>query len=190
LAGGYRLKNVASGKCAIVPGGPGTYLTQQTCGGSDASLYDVVDIAPGKYSLRSRVAKNQCVEVANGATNDGAKLRITGCNPSAASQQFAATLATKTFDNPNQGSMINFLRFTGGNTQNPYIMFQSNPQEVSLDPLGTMVDGGSTGRTGSCVDASSAFDTTRSIARKCCTYSGKYGTFQATTWNPNLFYCK
>jgi len=191
LKSGYRLKNVASGKCALVPNIlTGTYLKQQSCGQDASFLFDVIDAGGGKYRLQSRVTTNQCVEVANSSTADGTGLRITACNAASAAQQFTATLATQTFDNPNQADMVNTLRFVGGNTQNPYIQFQSTALEVSMDPLGTMVDGGASGQTGSCTDASSAFDTTRAIAGKCCTYSGKYGTFQPAAWNANLFYCK
>jgi len=191
LSGSYRLKNVASGKCALVPNIlTGTYLKQQSCGTDPSFLFDVIDAGGGKFRLKTRQTTNQCVEVTNSSSSDGAQLRITACNASSAAQQFSATLTQQTFDNPNQSKMIDTLRFVGGNTQNPYIQFQYNAQEVSMDPMGTMVDGGSSGQTGSCIDASSAFDSTRAIAGKCCTYSGKYGTFQATAWNPSLFYCK
>jgi len=190
FAGGYRLKNGQEGRCMRVPGsGAGTVLDEIPCDTTTPSLkFDVLDLGAGKYQLKSRDTK-LCVEVAGSSTADGAQIRTATCNAAATNQQFLANLQLVKFDNPNQPAMAEFLRFAGG-TSNPFLQFQYNAQEVSVDPMGTMVDGGSSGQTGSCIEASSAFDTTRQVAGKCCSYSGKYGTFVATAWNANLFYCK
>jgi len=194
LTGGYRLKNSVSGKCVVNPNViSGATLIQQSCqSGQPSQTFGMVDLGNGKFQLKSFVQSSSplCVEVMNSSTTDGAQLRVVNCNSTSTAQQFQANVTTQTVDNPNQSTMINFLRFVGGGTQNPYIQFQSNAQQVSIDPTGALVDGGATGQTGSCTAAASAVDSTHQIAGKCCTYNGVYGTFQVTAWNPSLYYCK
>jgi len=187
LAGGYRLKVTSANKCMHVTGSGSTVYTK-TCDMSNNQRFDLVDLGGGKYQLKNRLG-GQCAEVANWSSADGAQIKAAGCGQYNTNQQFNATVGTTQFDNPNQAAMKETLRFVGSDV-NPYIQFQFNAQEVSVDPMGTMVDGGSSGQTGSCIEASSAFDSTRQVAGKCCTYSAKYGNFQGTSWNANLFYCK
>jgi hypothetical protein len=188
INGAYRLKDTATGKCLRVGSGNlYTFLDQQTCGTGNDFLYDLVP-AGDKFQFKTRMS-SQCIEVSYWSTADGARILTAPCNGAFPAQQFSATLSQVLSDNPNAAAMRDSLRWVGGNA-NPYIQFQYSGSEVSVDPTGTMVDGGATGQTGSCIEASSAFDSTRQISGKCCTYSGKYGTFKPATWNANLFYCK
>jgi len=188
--GGYRLTVTSSNKCLHVASS-GSVLYTRSCDTSNNQLFDLVDLGGGKYQVKSRLT-GQCAEVANWSSADGAQIKGNSCGQYNTNQQFLATVGTVDFPNPNQAGMQNTLRWVGGGGQvsNPYIQFQYNAEEVSIDPMGTMVDGGASGQTGSCTEGSSAFDSTRSISGHCCTYSGRYGKFSATSWNPSLFYCK
>jgi hypothetical protein len=191
--GAYRLKNTQTGLCFRVSSGNlYTILDQAACGTSNNFLFDMLP-AGDKFQFKTRVS-GQCAEISHWSTADGTQILTSGCNGSYPAQQFSATVGTSTTttvltDVPNGAALKDSLRWVGG-TANPSIQFLASGSEVSVDPMGTMIDGGATGQTGSCIEASSAFDSTRQLADKCCTYSGKYGTFKPAAWNANLFYCK
>jgi len=202
VSGAYRLKNNQTGKCYRVSSANlYTILDQAPCGTSNNFLFDLV-AAGDKFQFKTRIS-GQCAEIGYWTTLDGGRFLTAPCNGAFPAQQFSATIggtsttttpgttttSVVTTDVANPALIKESLRWVGGNT-NPYIQFMYSGSEVSVDPMGTMVDGGSTGQTGSCIEASSAFDSSRQLSGKCCTYSGKYGTFAAAAWNASLFYCK
>jgi len=193
-SGGYHLKNVTSGKCLrAADSNVGSALELRTCDTTTNQSFDLVDYG-GKYGIKSRMS-NLCVEVPYPNYGDYSEMKQTTCVSAYNNQQFAMTTTTSTSSSSSSSTAIqpyqlkDYLRWVGPDV-NPYIQFQSTSTDVSLDPMGTLVDGGSTGQSGSCVQASTVYDATRTSAGKCCEYNGVYGTLVASAWNPSMFYCK
>jgi len=189
VSGGYRLKNNSTGKCArVVDSTNGSLLEMRPCDTSANQLFDINLTGSSVYAIKSRMS-GMCAEIINWSTADYTQVRQAACNQYNTPQQFAMTLGTVNLDNPNQANMYNTLKFVGQNV-NPYIQFQYTTTEVSIDPMGTLVDGGSSGQSGSCLEGSTVYDSTRTSAGKCCEYSGTYGKLVVSSWNPSMYYCK
>jgi len=188
-AGGYRLKNAASGLCLRPTAlSAGAALEQRPCGSTNDQDFDIVDNM-GKLMLKTKTNSQLCVSVASASTSDGAQIRLATCNIWYSHHQFLTSAPIQNVDNPNTAGIKESLRFVGI-AANPYLQFQSTATEVSIDPMGSMVDGGSSGQSGSCIEAASVYDSSRTSGGKCCVVSGRYGTLQASAWNPSMFYCK
>lgn len=190
MPSGYRLKNNASGKCFRATNATNSSLfDQRTCGTTDDFLFDALEISSGKYAIKSRKS-GLCLDVTGFSTADGQKLQQYSCS-GGSNQQWYMTVSSASgpLASGDQARMVNMLNWVG-NGENPYIQFQNNATEVSIDPMGTMVDGGATAQSNACTEASSVYDTVTSWAGKCCEVDGKYGKFAASAWNKNLYTCK
>jgi hypothetical protein len=103
---------------------------------------------------------------------------------------------------PNGGPLVNpeqmyiHLIFAGGKTtidgadENPFIAQVVNGSDVAIDPSGYMTSG-STGTSGSCIEADMLYDPSRSAGGTCCIrYNGASGTFVVSSWSPTTFVCR
>lgn len=194
----YRLKASHSGKCLGVMYNAthdGAALEQRSCGSSNSQLFSINDKGSGRYELKN-VNSGKCVDVRSNSSSNGAVLQLSSCH-GGANQQFAAAgfnKSTSTSSTSSGGSMNNSVLWSqlkfAGEHENKYLQFQSTSTQVSIDPMGTMVDGGASGKSGSCTEGSCSYDYSKSSSGQCCVYDGKYGKLVQSAWNKNLFYCR
>jgi Ricin-type beta-trefoil lectin domain len=185
--GSYRLKAKHSGKCMrVTTNQAGANVDQNACDTSTSQQFDLIPVN-GKFQLKNR-SGGMCLDVAGVSTANNANVQVWNCG-TGANQQFTMAVTNTSVPLANPAALANNLLWVGG-VDNAYLSFLSNATEVSIDPTGTMVDGGSTAQSGACVVSSSVFDSTRTSGGKCCEVEGKFGTLQQTTWNKSLYYCK
>jgi hypothetical protein len=80
----YQLVNVASGKCAEVPGGStvdGTRLDQSTCvSGALHQQFTLREVGAGVFTMAPSQVSDRCADVADYSTADGARIQQWPCN--------------------------------------------------------------------------------------------------------------
>jgi Ricin-type beta-trefoil lectin domain-like len=185
----YRLKNIRSGKCIGVAYGAtndAAALEQRWCGANNSQLFQLNRKSNNTFELKN-VNSGRCVDVRYNSIDNSTLLQIYACH-GGANQTFAMTLTSTTTTTPmDPAGLVNQLKFAG-DTENKYLMFQSTSTQASIDPMGTMVNGGYTAKSGSCVDGATVFGL--GVAGNCCSVNGKFGTLVQSAWNKKLAYCK
>lgn len=196
----YRVKAGNSGKClgAVNSGtNAGTLIEQRSCGanGSQAFQLNVTSYDQNKYELK-HVASGKCVEIQGGGYNDGQLAQLSNCN-GATTQTFYATFVksggssttttTTTAPSFSPSTLFSQLKFAG-ETENKFLAFQSTATQVSIDPMGTLVDGGSSSSSGACYEGSMVYSTT-DIGGQCCMSNGKYYSLKRSTFNAKMYVC-
>jgi hypothetical protein len=197
----YKLIINVSGKCMrAMSDVAGANLEQRSCDSTNNQLFDLLSAGNGRYMLKNR-AGGMCVEIAGNSTAINTLMVTNNCNPTSTSQHFSIsgvqitskTTTVQTTGTPvplaNPAALSNSLTWLGG-TENTYLAFQTSGSEVSIDPMGTMVDGAAGAQSGSCYVGTSSYDPTRTSAGKCCTFDGFYGKLTASPFNPSIYYCK
>lgn len=201
--GKYRLKANHSGKCLAVTGGSsseGAQLEQRSCNASNAQMFYVTDKGNQQFEIKN-VASNRCMDVRYWSQDNFAVAQQSGCH-GGNNQRFIMTGVGSSSSSGSSGSssgssgplnnpsdLRHRLKFAGEH-QNAYLAFQFTSTQVSIDPMGTMVDGGSTAQSGSCVYGSTIYDPSRTSSNKCCISDGRYGKLQQSTFNRSLYYCR
>jgi hypothetical protein len=193
----YRLKANNSGKCLGVVNSAtndGALLEQRSCGANNSQNFMLNSKGTGLFELKN-VASGKCVDIQGGGTADGQKAQLYSCH-GGANQTFQATgltagtgTTTTTTSSVTPSTLWNQLKFAG-EADNRYLMFQSTATQVSIDPMGTLVDGGSGSSSGSCYAGSTVFNSTTNLTGACCTVNGVYGTLARSAWNVNTYVCK
>lgn len=195
----YQFKNGA-GKCMGVQYNAthdGASVVLQTCNGSSAQLFTANHKGSNNFELRN-TGSGKCLDVASGQHHAGLRLQIYNCANSG-NQTFnlpsvsigggssgTTTITTKPGGKLKPAVLFNQLKFAG-EVENKFLMFQSTETQASIDPMGTMITGGSTAKSGKCAEGSV---TVTGKVGDCCVVSGKYGTLQKASWNPGTLYCK
>lgn len=197
--GKYRLKAEHSGKCLAVASvhSEGAQFEQRSCNNSDAQLFYVTDKGNQQFEIKN-VGSNRCMDVRYWSQGDFAVAQQSSChggnnqrfimsNVSSGSSSGGSSESGAPLRNPSD--LRHRLKFAGED-QNRYLAFQFTGTQVSIDPMGTMVDGGSTAQSGSCVYGSTIYDPARKSGNKCCVSNGRYGKLQQSTFNKSLYYCR
>lgn len=189
----FRLKANNSGKCLGVANSAthdGALLEQRSCGANNSQTFQLNSKGTGLYELK-HVASGKCVDIQSGGTADGQRAQIYSCH-GGNNQKFQATgfssggsTSTSSFAPSVLASQLKFA----GETDNRYLAFQSTSTQVSIDPMGTLIDGGSGSSSGSCWQGSTIISSTN-IAGQCCVVNGAYYTLKQSPWNSKTFYCK
>jgi hypothetical protein len=190
----YRLKANNSGKCLGVTNSStadGAILEQRTCGANNSQLFQLNSKGTNLFELKN-VSSGKCVDIQGGGTGDGQKAQLYSCH-GGANQTFQATgftagTTSSTTTSVAPSALWTQLKFAG-ESDNRYLMFQSNSTQVSIDPMGTIVDGGSSSSSGSCFTGATVYSTTN-ITGSCCSVNGVYGTLSVSSWNTKLYVCK
>lgn len=191
----YRLKANNSGKCLGVVNSAtndGALLEQRTCGSNTSQNFILTSKGNSSFELKN-ANSGKCVDIQGGGYSDGQRAQLYNCQGSA-NQTFQATgltsgsTTTTSTSSVTPSSMWNYLQFAGG-TENKYLMFQSTSTQASIDPMGTMIDGGSAASSGGCWAGSLKISTTN-ISGQCCTVNGVYGTLNVLSASyPNTYKC-
>jgi Ricin-type beta-trefoil lectin domain-like len=196
----YQFKNGA-GKCLGVANN-GTAdradVNVQPCTGSGAQLFTATHKGNNNFELKN-VGSGKCLDVRSGQTTAGLQMQIYSCsgtpnqtyNLPTAALGGGATSTTTTTTAPtsiNPAVLFNQLKFAG-ETENKFLMFQSTATQASIDPMATMISGGSKSTSGSCLEGATQLDD-ENLTGKCCVVSGTYGKLVVSTWNKKLYYCK
>lgn len=191
----YRLKANHSGKCLGVANNAthdGALIEQRSCGANNSQLFQLNNKGNGLFEIRN-VNSGKCMDVKGGGYSDGALIQLYSCH-GGANQTFATSGLNTSAVNSTSGSAVNpaslwsRLKFAGEH-DNKYLMFQSTQDQVSIDPMGTMITGGSSSSSGACTESS----TTRlgnADPGDCCVVSGRYGKFVTSPWNSKTLLCK
>lgn len=188
----YRLKASNSGKCLGVVNSStanGALLEQRTCGANNSQTFQLNSKGTGFYELK-HVASGKCVDIQSGGTADGQRAQIYACT-GGNNQKFQATgftSSTTSTSSVTPSALFTQLKFAG-ETDNAYLAFQSTSTQVSIDPMGTLVDGGSGSSSGSCYEGSTVISSTN-ITGACCSVNGVYFTLKQSPWNTKTYYCK
>lgn len=74
------------------------------------------------------------------------------------------------------------------NGENPFLAPYTSNGQIAIDPSGTL-NGDTTASSGSCTAAAAIYDATKASAGKCCSMSGKFGTFKVSSYNQYTFLC-
>jgi hypothetical protein len=188
----YRLKASNSGKCLGVVNSStanGALLEQRTCGANNSQTFQLNSKGTGFYELK-HVASGKCVDIQSGGTADGQRAQIYACS-GGNNQKFQATgftSGTTSTSSVTPSTLFGQLKFAG-ETDNAYLAFQSTSTQVSIDPMGTLVDGGSGSSSGSCWQGATVIDSS-ARAGQCCTVNGQFFTLKQSPWNAKTFFCK
>jgi hypothetical protein len=190
----YRLKAAHSGKCLGVVNngtGDGSLLEQRSCGANNSQLFQLNSKGTNVFELRN-VNSGKCVDIQGGGTADGQRAVLFSCH-GGSNQRFQASGVSGGGGTSSSSSVVTSslwgqLKFAG-ESDNRYLMFQSTPTQVSIDPMGTMVDGGSSASSGACVEGGTMYSSTN-VAGSCCSVNGKYGTLQRSAFNAKTYVCK
>lgn len=192
----YRLKANHSGKCLGVVNNAtwdGALLEQRSCGANNSQLFHMNSKGNGLYELRN-VNSGKCVDVQSGGLTQGALMQLYSCH-GGANQTFATSglgtssgTSTSSAPGVNPASLWSRLKLFGEH-DNRYLMFQSTATQVSIDPMGTLVSGGSSSSSGACIQGATTLQAGVK-AGDCCVVAGRYGKFAASPWNTKMFYCK
>ena len=195
----YRLKANHSGKCLGVVNNAtndGALLEQRSCGASNSQLFQLNSKGNGSFELKN-VNSGKCVDIQGGGYSDGQRAQLYSCH-GGANQTFQATglavgsssssSVTTTSSSVSPATLWSQLKFAGEH-ENKYLMFKSDATTVSIDPMGTVVDGGSSSSSGACYSGATVYSTTN-VAGSCCTVNSVYGSLRQTAFNPRMFQCK
>jgi hypothetical protein len=192
----YRLKANHSNKCLGVANNgtwDGALLEQRSCGANNSQLFHMNSKGNGLYELRN-VNSGKCVDVQAGGVTQGALMQLYSCH-GGANQTFATSgLGTSSGTSSGSSSGVNPASLWSrlklfGEHDNRYLMFQSTATQVSIDPMGTLVTGGSSSSSGACIQGATTLQA-GARAGDCCVVAGKYGQLAASPWNRKMFYCK
>jgi hypothetical protein len=189
--GSYRLRNVLSGKCIGVTAASisnGATLEQRSCGANDSQSFFLNHKGSSKFELEN-VKSGKCVDVANASASNMAAMQLYDCW-GGANQTFHAPGVVSNASSPgtSPSSLYNQLKLFG-QAENRYLMFASTATEVSIDPMGTLIDGGSSATSGACYEGSTVYSGSH-VSGACCIVSGKYGRLQKSPWNTKMYFCK
>ncbi len=187
----YRIRNVMSGKCLGVAGAStanAALIEQRTCGANDSQTFNLNNKGSGRYELKN-VKSGKCVDVSGNSTANVANIQLYSCS-GGANQTFSAPGIVSGTSSPgtSPAKLFDQLKLFGQG-ENGYLMFQSTATEVSIDPMGTVVDGGSSAASGACYSGSTVYSQTN-IAGSCCMVSGVYGTLERSSFNARMFVCR
>lgn len=209
--GGYRLKANHSGKCLGVANNAtydGAMLEQRSCGANNSQIFALNSKGNGTFELKN-IQSGKCVDIQGGGYSDGQRAQLSTCR-GGASQTFQATglssgsssssgsswpTSTTSSSSVVPSSLWNQLKFAG-ELDNRYLMFRSDATTVSIDPMGTMVDGGGSASSGSCVAVSPYLDLSgASHTGQCCILSSSgskvtYGKLSVAPFNSKTWLCK
>jgi hypothetical protein len=195
----YRIKDTATGKCLGVTNnatGDGSLLEQRTCGANNSQNFALNSKGNGTFEIKN-IQSGKCVDMRGGGLTEGALSQIYSCH-NGANQTFQMTgfvnntvTVTATSPAPAPSTLWSQLKFAGEN-ENKYLMFKSdaNLMQVSIDPMGTMVDGGGSATSGACASGSTAYASAQYQIGGCCSMNSKYGTLAQSTFNPKMLVCK
>jgi hypothetical protein len=198
----YRLKAGNSGKCLGVVGSAtnaGALIEQRACGANNSQAFqlNVTSYDQYKYELKN-VASGKCVEIQGGGYNDGQLAQLSDCNGATTQTFYAGSFAksggttttstTTTAPSFSPSSLFSQLKFAG-ETENKFLAFQSTATQVSIDPMGTMIDGGSSASSGACYEGATVFSQT-DLTGQCCSVSGKYYTLKRSEFNTKIYICR
>lgn len=190
----YRFKANNSGKCLGVVNSSNadtSLLEQRSCGANSSQLFQMNSKGNGFYEIKN-VNSGKCIDVRGNNSNDGSAFQLFSCH-GGANQTFAISgLSTTSTSSSSSSSatpsaLWSRLKFAGEG-DNRYLMFQSNASEVSIDPMGTLIDGGSSASSGACYEGSTIFSSTN-ITGSCCIADRKYGKLARSAWNTKMFMC-
>lgn len=189
--GQYRLRNVLSGKCLGTVNAAtnnGAALEQRTCGANDSQTFNLNSKGSGNFEIKN-VKSGRCVDVANGSTANVATMQLYDCW-GAPGQTFSAPTITSNTSAPGTApsNLYNQLKLFG-QAENRYLMFASTSTEVSIDPMATLVEGGSAAQSGSCFEGSTVYSGTN-LSGTCCSVSGRFSTLQRSPLNSKVYFCK
>jgi hypothetical protein len=189
----YRLKANNSGKCLGVANNAtndGALLEQRTCGANNSQLFNLTSKGNGAFEFKN-VQSGKCIDIQGGGTADGQRAQLYSCH-GGANQTIQATGLTSggttTTSSVTPSTLWSQLKFAG-EVDNKYLMFKSDATTVSIDPMGTMTNGGSGTTSGSCFTGGTVYSTTN-ISGACCSVNGVYGTLSVSTFNPKWYVCK
>ena len=197
----YRLKANNSGKCLGVANNAsndGALLEQRTCGSNNSQLFSLNSKGTGLFEIKN-VQSGKCVDIQAGGTADGQRAQLYTCRGTA-NQTFQTPGFTSgsstTTSSVTPSSLWSQLKFAG-ELDNKYLMFKSDATTVSIDPMGTMVNGGAGTSSGSCYATSPVYSQTENLAGDCCiltaatsTAAAKYGTLSVAPYNAKMWLCK
>lgn len=190
----FRLKANNSGKCLGVVNSAtndGALLEQRTCGANTSQLFNMNSKGNGTYEVKN-VNSGKCVDIQSGGTGDGQKAQLYTCRGTA-NQTIQATGftsgGTTTTSSVVPSTLQSQIKFAG-DVDNKYLMFKSDATTVSIDPMGTVVDGGSSTSSGSCVMGASSYSSATNTLGGCCSMNGVYSTLIASTFSSRWYVCK
>lgn len=191
----YRLKANHSGKCLGVANNAandGALIEQRTCGANNSQLFQLNGKGNGLFELRN-TNSGKCLDVKGGGVGDGALFQLYACH-GGANQTFATSGLSTAAVGSTGGSAVSpaslwsRLKFAGEH-ENKYLMFQSTQDQVSIDPMGTMITGGSSSSSGACTESATS-RIGNDQPGDCCIVSGRSGRFAISTWNTKTLLCK
>lgn len=197
----YQFKNGA-GKCLGVQNNAtndSATITLQSCSGSGGQLFTANHKGNNNFELRN-VGSGKCMDVSSGQTSAGLRMQIYNCSGqpnqtfnlptvSLGGTSSSTTGPKPPAPPPKPAALWSQLKFAG-ETDNKYLMFQSTDTQASIDPMATMISGGSTAKSGSCVEGATCYSDGDDMTGDCCSVSGKFGKLVVSTWNKKVFYCK
>lgn len=191
----YQFRN-GPDKCLSVNGwGDGAQVVAQSCNGSGNQLFTLNHKGSNNFELRN-VATGKCLDIAT----PGTRLQVYSCTGSAnqtfnmpsvaigGGSQSSTTTKTKPGAPLKPKALWDQLKFAG-ELENKFLMFQYTDTQASIDPMATMISGGSNAKSGSCAEGATVFSDTN-VSNDCCVVNGKYGKLVVSTWNKKLYYCK
>jgi hypothetical protein len=74
--------------------------------------------------------------------------------------------------------------------ENPFLNFTVAEGKVGIDPTNSLVNGTSSTTSGSCSTSSVKVSTSTNYTGTCCYVSGKYSTYQRSSWDTCTYLCK
>lgn len=204
----YHLKASHSGKCLSVVNNAthdGANLEQRTCGSSNSQLFQLNSKGNQLYEIRN-VNSGKCVDIKSYGYGDAQGAQIYNCS-SGANQTFQMqNLSTsnggganppppgpKPKPKPKPSVLWSHLKFAGEH-ENRYLMFQSTDTQVSIDPMATLISGGSSSSSGACRETGTTMPAANGTIGHCCmvkTPQGmKQGKITAIPNNSRMLMCK
>jgi hypothetical protein len=189
-SGQYRLRSAQSGLCLSVVNGStadDARFEQRTCGATDSQKFSFRDMGVGRIEIKN-TKSGKCVDVSSWSLDNGAPLHLWPCTGTANQQFYALGTTSASLPTTSPSGLANQLRMFG-HTDNRYLMFAATNTEVSIDPMGTMIDGGSSASAGLCYEGSTAYSSA-SLAGACCSVNGVFKTLVRSPFNPKMYICK
>jgi hypothetical protein len=208
----YRIKANHSGKCLSVVNNAnydGANLEQRTCGSSNSQLFQLNSKGNQLYEIRN-VNSGKCIDIKSYGYGDGQGAQIYNCSNGANQifqMQSLSSGGTGGGSNPppppppgpgpkpkpKPQTLWSHLKFAGEH-ENRYLMFQATDSQVSIDPMATLISGGSSSSSGACVETGTTMPVANGTIGHCCmvkTSSGmKQGKITAIPNNTRMLMCK
>lgn len=205
----YRIKAVHSGKCLSVVNNAthdGANLEQRTCGSSNSQLFQLNSKGHQLYELRN-VNSGKCVDIKSYGYGDGQGAQLYSCSGGANQTFQMQSLSTGSGGGsspppppgpgpkpkPKPSVLWSHLKFAGEH-ENRYLMFQSTESQVSIDPMATLISGGSSSSSGACTETGSVMPISNGTVGHCCmvkTPQGmKQGKIATIPRNTLMLQCK